>query len=446
MNSCKDVIENDFCIGCGVCTIKNPESVPIFNENGFLVPKAAPIKVMEIDASKICPFSNKGKDETELADYFFSDAKYKHDTLGRYQRLNIASIKDEQERMESSSGGILTTVNKHLLREGIVDAVIAVGQNKGEKLFSYQVCSDPEQLHKFAKSKYYPIEIGSILSEIMDDDKKYAIVALPCVTKALRNLQLNEPALQRKFPFISTLICGHLKSKYYADFIGWQAGIKPGDLKSIDFRVKNPSATANCYSIRVTSSSEDKLLEHSSIKYNDWGVGFFKPKSCDFCDDVFGELGDISVGDAWLPKYTKDYRGNSLLVIRSKLAEKLFDNNASEYIFHEIDTKEAVDTQRGGVNHKRRGIIERIDVQAREAKPVPKKRSFLHLRGAMTENERLKARLRTALREKGELAYKDALKQSRLNVFYETVNSLVENYYLITIPTWKRIVKRLLGR
>ena len=37
-----------------------------------------------------------------------------------------------------------------------------------------------------------------------------------------------------------------------------------------------------------------------------WEYGYFKYKACDFCDDIFAECADITVGDAWLSRYKKD--------------------------------------------------------------------------------------------------------------------------------------------
>ena len=49
----------------------------------------------------------------------------------------------------------------------------------------------------------------------------------------------------------------------------------------------------------------------------DWGLGYFKPKACDWCDDIVGELADVSSGDAWLPGYVKDPGGNNIVIVRS---------------------------------------------------------------------------------------------------------------------------------
>jgi len=446
LNNCKEVIDNDFCIGCGVCSISNPKSTPVFNDEGLLVPSEPPTKVLKIETAQICPFSDKSNNETTLAEEFFVDATFKDEVLGHYRQVKVAKVKDDNARINSSSGGILTSVNKQLLKMKIVDAVIAVGACEGDALFKYKTCDKPEELNQFAKSKYYPVEIGSVISEILDDGKTYAVVALPCVTKALRNLQMADPKLKLKFPFISTVICGHLKSKHYAEFLGWQAGIKPADLTAIDFRVKNPNASADKYSIQVTSKSDSKLIDHNTVKFNDWGLGFFKPKACDYCDDVFGELGDIAVGDAWLPAYTKDYLGNSLLLIRSKLAESIFEEYKKDYIFNDIDIGSAIESQGGGLRHKREGIVERLDTLDKQGQPYPNKRRHLHVKKAMNKIEIQKVKLRMVLRKESENAFKKAIKSGQINDFYKAVGPLVKVYYSITVPLWKRTIKKLMRR
>ena len=42
------------------------------------------------------------------------------------------------------------------------------------------------------------------------------------------------------------------------------------------------------------------------------------PNACNYCDDVVGETSDITIGDAWLPKFDTNKGGTNLLIIRNK--------------------------------------------------------------------------------------------------------------------------------
>ena len=43
-----------------------------------------------------------------------------------------------------------------------------------------------------------------------------------------------------------------------------------------------------------------------------------KYKACDFCEDVFGYCADVVLGDAWLPKYNKDPKGDNVVIVRNE--------------------------------------------------------------------------------------------------------------------------------
>ena len=52
---------------------------------------------------------------------------------------------------------------------------------------------------------------------------------------------------------------------------------------------------------------------------------YFKLNPCNYCDDVFAELADVVFMDAWLPKYSKDPLGHSLVINRNKAFTFIFN-------------------------------------------------------------------------------------------------------------------------
>ena len=320
---------------------------------------------------------------------------------------------------------------------------MAVGPSKSKnKLFEYQACYNSSDLETLSKTRYYPVEIGQIINKVIDDDKIYAIVALPCMTKAIRNMQFLNPKLKQKFPFISTLICGHLKSKFYTDFLAWQKNIYPSDVKNIDYRHKSSNRPANLYSTKFETSKTSKVFLNEDIVLSDWGLGLFKPKACDFCDDVFGELGDIVVGDAWLPEYTKDYQGTSVVITRSLKAEQLINGNKNKIKSTVLNEKKIIKSQEGGVRHKRKGLFVRITQYLQKDYKIPAKRLNL-LESDVSSRERKKYMLRDILRIESLEAYKGAIKKNDLAFFYLHINKYEKKYYRASSHFYflKKIVK-----
>lgn len=64
---------------------------------------------------------------------------------------------------------------------------------------------------------------------------------------------------KERIKYTVELICGHQKSTKFAELMAWQLGIKPGDLKDIDFRYKFPDKPASLYGIRVRGLVDGKM-------------------------------------------------------------------------------------------------------------------------------------------------------------------------------------------
>ena len=98
------------------------------------------------------------------------------------------------------------------------------------------------------------------------------------------------------------LICGHQKSSKFAEALAWQVGIKPGNLKSINFRKKLLGRPANDYGVEMTGTINGKeitiIKPAKEFLGQDWGQGFFKIMVLMLLTDVMNETADITLGDA----------------------------------------------------------------------------------------------------------------------------------------------------
>src|SRR5690606_28586708 len=75
-----------------------------------------------------------------------------------------------------------------------------------------------------------------------------------------------------------------------------------------------------------SNENKTEFKDVSQIYGTGYAAGFFKPKACDYCDDVLAETSDIAIGDAWLKKYVHDPKGTSLLVVRNADIEEVLKN------------------------------------------------------------------------------------------------------------------------
>jgi coenzyme F420-reducing hydrogenase beta subunit len=132
------------------------------------------------------------------------------------------------------------------------------------------------------------------------------------------------------------------------------------ELKAINFRKKLKNLPASNYGTEIfyleNEQKKSLVVENSSFQMGtDWGHGMFKYPACDYCDDVVGELADISVGDAWLPQYIKDYKGHSVIIVRNlTLSQLLLDGvKNNEISLNEVSNGHCLKDKSGGIGIKR---------------------------------------------------------------------------------------------
>src|SRR5690606_35788511 len=152
-------------------------------------------------------------------------------------------VSESDFRERGSSGGLVTWLLCELLEKSLVDAVIHVRESAATSspdapLFTMQVSRSVEEVRSGSKSRYYPVDMSAVLDYVKKHRGRYAVVGVPCFVKAIRLLALKEPVIRDRIAFCISLVCGHLKSDRFARLLAWEAGIRPDDLRTIDFRRK----------------------------------------------------------------------------------------------------------------------------------------------------------------------------------------------------------------
>lgn len=374
------IIRGGYCIGCGGCSAANPAI-----RMGFDLQKQYQADVSEAnDANinrvlKICPFSDDGLHEDAIGKALFS-ADSNHDArLGYYRALYAGYVNQGDFRERGTSGGIITWLLTELLKTGWIDHVIHIKKSNRERdgsLFKYAISSTPAEVMDGAKSRYYPIEISRVMQQVLECPGRYVFVGIPCFVKTVRRLMQEDSVLRERIIFCVGLVCGHLKSAAFADCFAWQAGIDPGKLEEIDFRVKLPDRTAGDYGVCLRGAGKEKVIPTRDLFGANWGHNLFRYSACDYCDDVFAETADVVVGDAWLPEYEKDPEGNSVLVVRNAGINLLIENAWEEGRLHLTvsDADEIAASQAGGLRDRREGLAFRLYIKLKKKEWAPHKR------------------------------------------------------------------------
>lgn len=409
----------------------------------------------DFDPEPLCPFSEKTPDEDRLAERFLPAATLPHHEIGRHLATYVGYVQEQDYRDAGSSGGMGTWLLAELLRTGRVDHVIHVVERRptpdNPLLFEYTISSDQAALRAGAKSRYHPIEMSAVLRMVADQPGRYAIIGVPCFIKAVRLQQINNPVFAERIVYCVSLFCGHLKSLAFAQYLAWQTGTPPRDLRAIDFRRKIPNRPASQYGITVVGENDGARYQTeaamSDLDGKDWGHGYFKVPACEYCDDVVGETADVCVGDAWLPGHVRDSRGTNVLIVRHPELQDMIDQaRASGRLALEPLTADAVAaSQSSGFRHRRMGLAYRLHLKDRAGQWRPPKR--VNASGLKLHPVRRKI---FALREKlmwaSHAAFAEAVAADDVNAVAARLAPLREAYRKANHQSIRKGVHRLKNR
>ena len=445
------VIPGGFCIGCGACAHLDGEKFAIaWTAAGTLQAHDRIERPARSEVDRVCPFSSGSASETQIGERVFSgEGARRHPVIGRYRGCYVGFVREGDYRARGSSGGVGKWVLAELLQRGAVDAVIQITPRVGgDRLFDYARHDTVAGVLEGSRSAYYPVTLTGALETMRDTPGRYAVTALPCFAKALRNLAENDPVLGERLSYVVGTACGHMKSAAYAKLLAWQVGVPPRKLRGIDFRGKLEGRKANDKGVLATDATATHPPQSSRDLFGgNWGWNFFKYKACDYCDDVMAETADISVGDAWLPEYIDDSGGNNVVVVRNRRIGELIDGAIADgrLALECCEPEVVARSQRGGIRHKSEGLALRLWDDRSAHRWIPKKR--ISPSRNIPEKRKNIYRTRVLIRDKSHEAFEEAVEQNDLQHFVTTMRPLVErldkrNYWRELVALVARIWRR----
>jgi coenzyme F420 hydrogenase subunit beta len=451
-NGLLSVINHGYCVGCGVCAAQLQNRIQMVETQYGTF---EPVILDDLDAQDllkatlVCPFSDLALNENILANELYGNA-ITHDHIGRYVSTYACRVTESEYRLNGSSGGMGTWLLDSLLRGKYVDGVVHVvrdTESSNNLLYKYKVSRSVKDIHEGSKSKYYPVRLDEVIKEVLDKPGRYAFIGVPCFIKAIRLFAKHNPLFNKSVRFCIGLVCGHLKTKGYVEFLAWQMGVKPNCIMDFDFRVKQKDKPANKYAVRVRGQSDVGILDVTKpmveLFGNDWGLGLFKLKACDFCDDVVAETADIVIGDAWLPQFTKDSLGTNIVITRNDFFDKLIKEamDSSSLESFDLSPDDVVKSQGSGFTHRREGLAYRLAYFDKKGLWRPLKREFGFVNVFDNEFEK-KHELRMNIAEKCHVAFLEAKKNNDINIFFLKIMPVTEKYYDVSRSSVRIILSR----
>ena len=320
---------NNLCIGCGICAVNCPVNAIIMEkcDENYLRPVVDKKKCINCGkCTKFCPNTfekiiEESKKVTIKKDYKI----FGMEDVNCY----LVSLKDKEKRIKSASGGACSYIAEYMLKNKLVDVVIhaeMIEGKTGEQHYQSCLSTSVEEIERRKKSFYCAISFDKVLREIKDKKyKKILAIGTPCVVRGLRR-HLKENGVRDIY--MVALSCSHNVNGMFTDYLADSLEISQDEKYKVDLRDKENIKDSNGFNNRYFTNKKTlcKINRFESEFTNQWRNYSFSMNVCNSCSDFWGYTADVSVKDAW-GKWSKDPLGNSIVIVRNKKLEELFNKN-----------------------------------------------------------------------------------------------------------------------
>ena len=296
--SLADIVDNGYCIGCGLCVPLAPAGriEMVEASNGHRRPvAAAPIPGDQEQAIlRHCPGVN-------ITGPFAAEppvpAWPSNPVWGAEARVATGWASDPALRRRASTGGVMSAINTHLLRSGRVAFVLQVAPDPNDALHSVPVMiDDPDDLLGGAQSRYASCSPLEAVGRALDRREPFAVSLKPCDVAGVRNLQRTDERARNQIVFTQSMFCGTVPGRSDSLAMLARRGIDPSAPGSspVTFRWRGegcPGATVAQLAdgTRVTATYNELWND------NPWTTQF----RCKVCPDAVGLQADVATGDSW---------------------------------------------------------------------------------------------------------------------------------------------------
>ena len=360
----KNVVKNGLCTGCGTCAGMCPYlaiNLTKSTRQGIYLPV---IENEKCDLCGICSNVCPGEeiDLDGLKDIIFSDLtkrQQRRDLLiGSYFDCFVGHTLDENIWKNSTSGGLITSLLLFALEEKIIDGALVTRMSKEHPLEPEPfIARTPEDILSGSRSKYCPVPANQSLREILEVDGRYAVVGLPCHLHGVRKAEALNPKLRERIVLHLGIFCSHTVDFNGTDLLLTKLNVPEKEVAELTYRAKGwPGG----FCVKLKDGHE-RFIPLGSYWVPLFGRFFFTPRRCTLCCDGLAELADISFGDAWLPEFRREKRGESILIVRTEAGSDLLrlDIERGNVQLQSVDSVKVIQSQRDQILFKKSNLVAR---------------------------------------------------------------------------------------
>jgi coenzyme F420 hydrogenase subunit beta len=315
-----DVIEGDWCIGCGVCTIADPSISLELDADKLIYQPSHPGNDL---ATAVCPAVEV--DYADLQRFVFGDRPA--DAYGVIESVYLAQSTNLDRNVAASSGGLIKELLIRLLSRPDVDGVIALSHVEG-LVFEPTLISDVDAVDTLPGSIYHNLDQSKALELLAETEGRLVLVGIPCVLEGIfKYMKEVRPDLLSKLAMTIGLLCGWQYSHHSIEAMGEYLKYDPAEITDVAYRGGGPIGK---YRVRLADGSERSASRRVDFSYQVAFDRHFNTRRCHVCVNHSNFLADLVVGDAWLPSTLMTKTGISLLIARTPEARAHIEDMQSD--------------------------------------------------------------------------------------------------------------------
>lgn len=371
-----DVVRPGLCTHCGACVGLSSGALQMRSSRRGPLPasvSSGPVNLPET-AWLACP--GRGMNYPALNEFVFGARPNPEQPVnwlvGMHQGAFVGFSNIPEVRQRGASGGVITQTLLYLLTQGLVDGAVVLRQGWPEPYLATPVIArTEEEILAASQSVYIPTSVNTALDEMQMFQGRLAYVGLPDQVAALRRLQqLGHPgACKVEYvlgPYVGTGFYLEAIESYLHSNHVHGAGGALAQVAELRYRAGEWPGY-----LQITTRTGE-VLRAKKFYYN-YLIPFYITQACLLAVDFTNELTDISVGDAWHPRFEASGGGYSVVLARSSKAQTLLRQMqaAGLLTLQETSIEEAMSMHGHMLDFKKRGTFIRIGWRRALGRPAP---------------------------------------------------------------------------
>lgn len=351
-----EVIHPGLCTHCGTCVGLSDGTLAMESTPWGPIPSTVPSHQTNLSlvAFEACP--GRGVNYPDLCNHFFGQQP-RNWLVGHYRSVHIGHSLVPDIRRRAASGGVITQTLIYLLERDLIDGAVVVCQGRPKPWQAQPIIAQSvTEIIAASQSVYAPVPVNVVLPEMELFHGRLAYVGLPDQVASLRRLQqLGHLGAQK----VDYVLGPYVGTNTYFGAI--ESYLRSNGIQSLDEVAELRYREGEWPGYLQIKTRSGRVLRTSKFHYN-YLTPFYITRSTLHSVDFTNELTDISVGDAWHPRYEAQGEGFSVVMVRSEKGENVLDAMCRQGLLslETISLDEALTMHGHMLDFKKRGSFIRL--------------------------------------------------------------------------------------